>query len=276
MNTTMTPVLTAMSILLALSFLPGCTLTVIHVFPEEGVEKELTSRSVIPPSASSREEAKEALATAQARYGKAQDRLQEFEEKHFVFLQGEGKTAFEVEYGEKRKQLEDITENIRGLRSTVKMLELAHASLDREIVMHERTANPEHAVLQKEVIQLKAELDALLGERQADHPAVVQKTELYKKRNAILVKTRPFLKDVETRHPNPRWEESSRALKKARAELAYVEVSKLELSEKLEECREKIKQIPMIRGQHRRLLDQVDLASEEVRAAARRNREAHR
>ena len=213
---------------------------------------------------------------ASVNYDEAQDRLQAFEEEHFEYLMGMDGSPLEAELQAARKKQDEIADKIRRLEGRIQNLELSLSLMGREIVKRERTKNPEYEAIYDSILRLRKEIDALLETHGSDHPVAVRKTEIYEKRKAELKKTRPLLKDEEIRKPNPRWEENKLALKKAQAELDRLQIAKLEIGEKIAAGRERLKRLPMIRGQHRKRLDAVDRANEALKDAARQLRMAAR
>ncbi len=212
-----------------------------------------------------RDKAMEDERRSSVNYDEAQDKLQEFEEQHFEALMGGDKPAIEGEIEELKKSEEEAVDRIRQLEAQIRQNTSTLNTLEPEIVKHEREKNPSWEALNEEVQGLKSKWDELAVNRNSDHPAVIKIRGLYEKRKAELDQTKRYLKDQEIRKPNPKYDEVSIALQDAEAELELKQITKLEISEKLAFKREKVKSLPMLRGQHKKLLDSVDRANDQLK-----------
>ena len=221
-----------------------------------------------------RDKAMENEARATAKYDEAQDKLQEHEEQHFEALIGGDKPAIEGDIEELKKIEEETVDRIRELEAQIRQNASKLNTLEPEKITRDQEKNPSWEALNEEVQGLKSKWDELAVIRHSDHPSVIKIRGLYEKRKAELDQTRRYLKDQEIRKPNPKYEEVSNALQDAQAELELKQITNLEIREKLTFKREKVKSLPMLRGQHKKLLDSVDRANEELKEFTKKKLQA--
>jgi capsular polysaccharide biosynthesis protein len=210
----------------------------------------------------------------EAAYQEAQDRLQEFEEQHLEALMGGDSPLLERKIERDREKLEETVSEIQRLDGVIKLQRFALSNTDRELIDHDRLENPKYAPIASEVQILEGELTTLKANRNPDHPIVRQKEEVYRKRKKILDQTPRWLRNVEIRKPNPKWEEANLKLEKAEADQKHLLQLRVQLTEQIKMDEQRLKALPGIRKEHAARKSNVDQAHESMIAYADRLEQA--
>jgi capsular polysaccharide biosynthesis protein len=206
---------------------------------------------------------------AQARYDEAQDNLQDFLERHTNDLMGGEVPLIERNIERDQEKMENLVSETLKLDGQIRYLEFTLSGLNQEDISYDRVPNPEYEALNEQVQTQKAVVETLSVGRQDDHPIVRQARELYKTLKAKLDATEPYLRNEQIRKPNPRWEEVNIELQQATADRDHARSQRVKLSEKLSRARERVKLLPTIRTEHKKLEDAVDRAQEKFKEFAK-------